>query len=142
MRMNDLIKQKKEENDAQIAFLEGHFSLFDNILEDFDRMFGERYTVDMSSGTLDLMASGKKEVLNTMFHILRKHGLKPSDRPQELVASFSTFWSKEDELGIIVFMSYSSTECVLKKVGTKMEERPIYEVVCNENSAGATEITL
>lgn len=80
--------------------------------------------------SVDLSVTGNYAVLKDVFHGLRKLGYEPKERPtKEKTATFSTYFTNEvTELRI--WMSFSSTVCTRKKIGTKMQEVPVYETVC------------
>ena len=83
--------------------------------------------VDSMSYNIDI--TGTKDDLHIMFGTLRKCGLEPSTRPEDKQTTYSTFWRSED---FSIWVSFGSTSCKRVQVGTKMEEVPVYETVCEE----------
>ena len=83
--------------------------------------------IDSTSYNIDI--TGTKDDLHIMFGTLRKCGLEPSTRPEEKQATYSTFWRSE---GFSIWVSFGSTTCKRVQVGTKMQEVPVYETVCEE----------
>ena len=83
--------------------------------------------IDSTSYNIDI--TGTKDDLHIMFGTLRKCGLEPGTRPEEKQATYCTFWRSE---GFSIWVSFGSTTCKRVQVGTKMQEVPVYETVCEE----------
>lgn len=88
--------------------------------------------VSVDSTSYNISITGPRADLDVMFGILRRHGLQPNRRPEEKTQYYSTFWRFGDMLGEFLFVSFSSTSCKRVQVGTKMEEIPVYDTVCEE----------
>jgi hypothetical protein len=84
-------------------------------------------SVDGSSYTISI--TGPRADLDVMFGILRRHGLQPGSRPEEKTQYYSTYWTFKDSTNY-VFVMFSSTSCKRVQVGTKVEEVPVYDTVC------------
>ena len=87
--------------------------------------------VGVDSSAYNISITGPRADLDVMFGILRRLGLQPTSRPQEKTQYFSTYWTFEDTTDYI-FVMFSSTSCKRVQVGTKMEEVPVYDTVCEE----------
>lgn len=87
--------------------------------------------VGVDSSSYNISITGPRADLDVMFGILRRLGLQPTSRPQEKTQYFSTYWTFEGTTDYI-FVMFSSTSCKRVQVGTKMEEVPVYDTVCEE----------
>jgi hypothetical protein len=87
--------------------------------------------VSVDSTSYNISISGPRADLDVMFGILRRHGLQPNGRPEEKTQYYSTFW-KFDDTSEFLFVTFASTSCRRVQVGTKMEEIPVYDTVCEE----------
>jgi hypothetical protein len=87
--------------------------------------------VSVDGSAYNISITGPRADLDVMFGILRRHGLQPFDRPKESTQHYSTWWTFEDSADY-VFVMFASTSCKRVQVGTKMEEVPVYETVCEE----------
>ena len=87
--------------------------------------------VSVDGSAYNISITGPRADLDVMFGILRRLGLQPTSRPQEKTQYFSTYWTFEDTTDYI-FVMFSSTSCKRVQVGTKMEEVPVYDTVCEE----------
>ena len=84
----------------------------------------------VTNDSVDLSVTGNYGVLKDVFHFLRKLGYEPENRPTaEKTSSFSTYFNAPDK-GLRIWLNFSSTVCIRKKIGTKMVEQPVYETVC------------
>lgn len=88
--------------------------------------------VHLGSSSYSISVTGPRADLDVMFGILRRHGLTPQSRPEEKTQYYSTFWRFDDSFTEFLFVTFSSTSCKRVQVGTKMEEIPVYETVCEE----------
>lgn len=86
---------------------------------------------DFSAGTFTINLTGGKPEVTNLIRVLRNHGYDSSRRPEGKQTYYSEFWKNEKD-NITVFVCFSSTYCRSVKVGTKMVEVPIYDVVCGE----------
>ena len=94
----------------------------------------EAHHVSVDSSSYNVNITGTRADLTIMFGILRRLGLTPSRRPEEKTQYYATFWYWNGEgSGEFVFVSFSSTTCKRVQVGTKTEEVPVYEMVCEDN---------
>ena len=87
--------------------------------------------VSVDSSAYNISITGPRADLDVMFGILRRHGLQPNDRPKEATQYYNTWWTFEGSADY-VFVMFSSTSCKRVQVGTKTEEVPVYETVCEE----------
>jgi hypothetical protein len=89
-----------------------------------------RTDIDINSNSLDLSYAGDKHVLVGSFSALRKLGYKPDKRPDDKPMESYTTWFKHPEQDLRIWFKFSSTVCKRQKIGTKMVEQDIFEVVC------------
>jgi hypothetical protein len=87
--------------------------------------------VGIDSSSYNISITGPRADLDVMFGILRRLGMQPTSRPQEKTQYYSTYWTFEGTTDYI-FVMFSSTSCKRVQVGTKMEEVPVYDTVCEE----------
>ncbi len=87
--------------------------------------------VGVDSSSYNISITGPRADLDVMFGILRRLGMQPTSRPQEKTQYYSTYWTFEGTTDYI-FVMFSSTSCKRVQVGTKMEEVPVYDTVCEE----------
>lgn len=87
--------------------------------------------VHVDSSSYSISITGPRADLDVMFGILRRHGLQPGSRPEEKTQYYSTYWTFKDSTNY-VFVMFSSSTCKRVQVGTKMEEVPVYDTVCEE----------
>jgi hypothetical protein len=121
-----VVKRQKETLD----FIERNRESYGPIVEEVSLL--DPYDMRIDSTSLDINIVGDKQVLNRVFGILRRHGYEPLERPTENTASYMTWFSKEGCGGI--WLNFSSTQCRRVKVGTKMVEQDVYDVVCNDDA--------
>jgi len=81
--------------------------------------------------TYNMNITGSRADLDIMFGLLRRAGLMPTLRPVENNPTYSTAWYSEDR-SFRVWIFFASTSCKRVQVGTKTEEVPVYETVCEE----------
>ena len=83
-----------------------------------------------TADSVDLSITGNYTILKDVFHFLRKLGYEPDNRPtEEKTHSFSTYF-KNPSKELRIWINFSSTVCIRKKIGTKMQEVAVYETVC------------
>ena len=84
------------------------------------------------SSSLDISVAGDHNVFKGMWSAMRKLGYDCSSRPTEKIFSSwqGWFYNHDQEDRLPVYISFSSTKCTRKKIGTKMVEQPVYETVC------------
>jgi len=84
-------------------------------------------------GSLDIAVAGDHHVLNGMWGSLRKLGYDCIDRPtEEKVPSWCAWWhhKEDEELYPRLWVTFTSTKCTRKKIGTEIVEQAVYETVC------------
>lgn len=89
-----------------------------------------RTDIDINSNSLDLSYAGDKHTLAGSFAALRKLGYKPDKRPDDKPMESYTTWFKHPEQDLRIWFKFSSTVCKRQKIGTKMVEQDVFEVVC------------
>lgn len=75
--------------------------------------------------------TGSRADLDIMFGLLRRAGLTPLTRPKEKESEYSTKWYTEN-YNFRIWIFFASTSCKRVQVGTKTQEVPVYETVCEE----------
>lgn len=85
--------------------------------------------VNVCSTSYNISITGSRADLDVMFGVLRRAGLTPDLRPAEKTSSYCSYWRTE---GFKVWVWFTSTSCKRVQVGTKVEEVPVYETVCEE----------
>ena len=91
-------------------------------------------TIDVTSYNISI--SGSRADLEIMFGTLRRMGLEPVSRPTENHPTYSSYWNfpkpEGERLCRTVWISFASTSCKRVKVGTRLEEVDVYDVVCTD----------
>lgn len=83
------------------------------------------------SYNVSIRVAGGPNELKEVFRAFRKLGYEPSDRPGiKPESSFSTYFRKDDRDSTEFYLSFTSTFCRRVKIGVKMQEVAVYEVVC------------
>jgi hypothetical protein len=89
--------------------------------------------VYLDSSSYNVSVTGTRTDLDIMFGVLRRAGLIPRSRPAEKQTDYCAFWNwSDDVVDGYLWVSFSSTTCKRVQVGTRMEEVPVYETVCEE----------
>lgn len=89
--------------------------------------------VYVDSSSYNVSITGTRADLDIMFGVLRRAGLLPKSRPAEKQTDYCAFWNwSDDAVDGYLWVSFSSTTCKRVQVGTRMEEVPVYETVCEE----------
>jgi len=92
--------------------------------------------IDTANQCLDLRFAGDKHTLEGVFAALRRMNYVPSSRPKDdKLTDFSCWWEKDVEpfdksKQLRLWVNFTSTVCKRVKVGTKMVEQDVYEIVC------------
>lgn len=85
--------------------------------------------------------SGDGKKLAAVFRAFRSHGWKLDDfcgtRPKPKTNEWSGYFEKGP---LRARVQFASTVCTLKQVGTKMIEKPVYEVVCASDEGSDAEV--
>lgn len=82
-----------------------------------------------------VVVNGDKDALAAVFKVMRRAGFEPSTRPDDKPrSSFFCTWTRgnpsDGSTLIRMELSFYSTVCEYKQVGTKMQEVPVYEIRC------------
>jgi hypothetical protein len=127
--MDDAIASEKKKRKALKQYIKAHSVQLSRIASGLEVVSEYIISINLDGvASVDVSVAGDHHVLNGMWAALRKLGYKTSTRPEEKVAGFSGYWYKDEWPAI--WMTFSSTKCTRKKIGTKMVEQPVYEVVC------------
>lgn len=85
---------------------------------------------NLDNSYINFSFTGDGDKLTTVWKALRRYGYNTLARPVKGDTTFHAFWKRD---GLVeLFMSFSSSMCRRVKVGTKMEEVPVYETQCGE----------
>ena len=83
---------------------------------------------------LEVVFAGSRAKLLEVWKILRADGWTPPPiRPEPKMTSYFGHWWKGEKS---LWFHFMSTTCLRTQVGTKMEEVPVYDVVCGEELNG------
>jgi mRNA degradation ribonuclease J1/J2 len=85
--------------------------------------------VNIDSSGYNVSITGSRADLDVMFGVLRRENLTPDQRPAEKNTGYCCFWRTE---GFKLWVWFTSTSCKRVQVGTKLEEVPVYDTVCEE----------
>ena len=127
--MEEALASAKATRKAQKKYAKQHATHFARIASGLKPI--EEYLIRINLdgvSCVDISIAGDHHVMNGAWGALRKLGYECSDRPEEKVTGF-TGWFYKSEWPTIWF-NFNSTVCTRKKVGTKMIEQDVYEVVC------------
>lgn len=87
--------------------------------------------IDLENDYIYLSVTGTRQDLSAAFAALRQRGFVPDSRPTAKDTSFNTFF-RHKKKDIKVLLAFSSTSCRRVKIGTRIQEVDVYEVVCDE----------
>ena len=106
----------------------------DIIINELDDICGDDigYYLDPTLGELNVTFHGDSELYAKVYQVLRQSNYMPEKRiSKEEKSYFSTWYRDEQDNLPALYVVFSSTVCRRVKVGTKMEEVPVYETVCD-----------
>lgn len=102
----------------------GHVSLA------FEPLKDNIIRVDIDSNCIDINIAGDLETLTAAFKAFRGLGYEPDAKPGiDLFTGFST-WFRHPDKRVTFWLSFVSTKCTRKEIGTETQEVPIYEIQC------------
>jgi hypothetical protein len=87
--------------------------------------------ISIDGTSFNINITGSKDDLGMVFGLMRREGYEPSTRPADKQESYVAFWNNEKTKSRI-WIYFTSTTCKRVQVGTKMQEVPVYETVCEE----------
>lgn len=123
------VKTLIKQTEAKINYYTIRQDIFDPLMFDLEDAI-DVITVNLTSSEIDIHVAGDKKTLNTVFKILRKHGLSPDTRPGDKNTAFTTWFRLHDKKATKIWLNFTSTQCQQVQVGTKMIEQPVYKTVC------------
>ena len=82
---------------------------------------------------INVSMTGNAEALTKFFRLMRANGFEPESRPTEKTPNYRSRFKNADQISF--YLAFSSTVCRRVKVGTRTEEVPIYETVCDDAPA-------
>ena len=147
--MTAILKSLKDENESIVQEAQTRAEKRAKFLNDFGndildleraiepvRNWLVKAGIDTGNQCLDLNFSGDKHTLQGIFAALRNAGYIPSSRPKdEKLVDFSCWWDKDGapfdkKNQMRLWINFTSTSCKRVKVGTKMVEQDVYDIVC------------
>lgn len=127
-----MIADLNEQFEKKLALLEANQLLIDGVVSDCQSI---EFTNFELTDTLDICFTGKAADLTCIWKALRKRGFKPDSNVEEgRKVSFHTFWRSEDT-PLVIWLYFTSKECKIVQIGTKMVEQAVYEVQCDSELA-------
>ena len=121
-----------EHHTNRLKFWLKHKELFQPILDELPQ--DSILSVCPTTYNLDISVTGNKDTFLAVWKVLRAAGYDHSKIVDEKFATWDGFFRHDsentDEFPNI-WVSFSSTICKRVKVGTKMEEVPVYEIQCD-----------
>lgn len=139
-KLQQLRKDTVEHHEKVMAFLDSKMDEYAPIVEKLEAL--ELGYMSVDDGYISFNLTGDKHKLNAAFGILRRHGYLPNSRPEPKSSTYSTYFQKEGETGL-VFFNFSSTQCRRVKTGTVTKEvtEDVYEIVCDEQEYPEVAVT-
>ena len=137
-----MMQEANKSHRDRMGYIKVYARLFTAILRDMLRNKVNIVHADIGWHTLNVSVSGDYEMLLRTMRVLRSYGLNAQKRPAEGEASYYAYWESkynEDDFDLVVpteyldariFLNFSSTQCERVKVGTRLEEVPVYETRC------------
>ena len=97
-----------------------------------DAMPAESVTyISFYTSSMNMSVNGNKDVLVKAIRVLRTKGFETTARaPSEKQSEYSATFKNQN--GPSIFLMFTSTQCQRVKIGTKLVEEDVYEVVCSE----------
>jgi hypothetical protein len=130
---NELDTQRQRVTDA-FTYWDEHSARMLPVLEAM-----EEHIIYMSPTSYDLniTVSGDYAVLLKCLRAFRSNGFMSREVPEKGQGSFSTYFRDRrddgtDRSDAKFFFTFSSTQCRQVKVGTKMVQQDVYEIICDE----------
>lgn len=128
----DNAKEAKKRAKKGLKFLEDNAEEISRVEEGLEcvKQWFIKSNLDTTNRCIDISFAGDKHVLEGVFGALRKLGYEPSSRPKDEKMTSFTCWFDKDGTPLRLWLTFSSTVCKRVKVGTKMVEQDVYEIVC------------
>jgi hypothetical protein len=127
-QLNDKLREKRERLNKFRDAIKANAEQLRTILADFVEIGAEPIADD---NWVHITVTGDKNKFLQFCRAMRKHGV---ELPK--IEKGSTGFTKLHFLGeayeITLYFQFSSTQCRRVKVGTKMVEQEVFEVVCDE----------
>lgn len=137
-----MMQKANQDHRERMGYIKVYAKLYTAIIRDMVRNKVNIIHANIGWRSLDLHVSGDYEMLLRSMRILRSYGLNAEKRPAEGEAIYYASWESkfnEDDFDLVVpteylnariFLNFSSTQCERVKVGTRLEEVPVYETRC------------
>ena len=137
-----MMKEANKQHRNRMGYIKVYARLFTAILRNLMRNKVNIIYANLGSDSIDLHVSGDYEMLLRTMRVLRSYGLNADKRPAEGEASYFAYWTAaygDDHCNLVipdsllkarVWLNFSSTQCERVKVGTRLEEVPVYETRC------------
>jgi hypothetical protein len=131
-KVNQLIQEHIKKHEETLVMLRASSALINKLHKELEAAGAviSEFNASDCRNEFNLSFSGTAGAFKQIWAFLRKEGYKPGSRPEEIrLSSFCTWWYKEESMQI--WFSFSSTQCKVVKVGTKMVEQAVYETQCD-----------
>ena len=137
-----MMQRANRDHRGRMGYIKVYARLFMTIMRDMLRSKVNIIHANIGWRSFDLHISGDYEMLLRSMRILRSYGLNAEKRPAEGEAIYYAMWESkfnEDDFDLTVpeeylhariFLNFTSTQCERVKVGTRLEEVPVYETRC------------
>ena len=128
-QMIDAIASAKQKRKEQKKFAKLHEVHFKRIAAALQTCEEYLVRINLDASSIDISISGDHHAMKGAWAALRKLGYECGNRPEgDKITSWNGWFNKTDWPQI--WFTFTSTKCTRKKVGTKMVETAVYEVVC------------
>lgn len=118
--------------EEHIARLRSCQPIFEAIFPELEALNPLNIKFTAYDGALNLSIAGGREKLNQVWRILRTHGFDaPPNRPEVNSTTWSGYFTRSVAR---VYITFASTQCIRRQIGTKMVETPVYATVCLDNA--------
>lgn len=127
-QLNDKLREKRERLKKFRDAIRANAGKLQTILDDFIAIGAEPFT---DGDWIHITVTGDKSKFLQFCRAMRKHGF---DLPtiEKGATGFTKLHFLGEGMEITLYFTFSSTQCRRVKVGTKMVEQDVFEVVCDE----------
>ena len=127
-QLNDKLRQKREHLKKIREAIRANSEKLQAVLADFVEI-GAEPTLD--SDWIYITVTGDKHKFLQFCRAMRKHGFE-LPKIEKGATSFTKLHFLGEACELTLYFCFSSTQCRRVKVGTKMVEQEVFEVVCDE----------
>ena len=127
-QLNDKLRQKREKLKKFRDAIQANADKLRAILADFVEIGAEPIT---DGDWIHITVTGDKHKFLQFCRAMRKHGIE-LPKIEKGSTGFTKLHFLGDAYELTLYFNFSSTQCRRVKVGTKMVEQEVFEVVCDE----------